>query len=169
MLHRNCAKLVRWRYIYRVLTRTDAETLNKWQREFSHRQPPPLARRPGQPRRPDARQAVENLGRQTELSMEESGRRAGRNARRAGAAGAGAGRAQQRTYRDFLRPVRRLAWSAPRPRGIRPRLLQLRPAHLRQSAVSRAAGKPRGEEKYATSSLWWTPTNPRRASWSRRS
>ena len=115
--------------IYRVLAQTDAETLNKWQREFytdSHRL------WPADPDSPAAQmrgKQWENLGRQTELSMEESGRRAGQDtAAQALQAQVQAGRSR-RTYRDFLR-----------------RFLQLRPAHLRQPAADRAAGKPRGEE-----------------------
>ena len=89
--------------IYRVLAQTDAETLNKWQREFytdSHRL---------WPADPDSLAAQmrgkqwENLGRQTELSMEESGRRAGQDtAAQALQAQVQAGRSR-RTYRDFLR------------------------------------------------------------------
>ena len=78
----------------------------------------------------------EDLGRQTELSMEENGQRAGQDAAaQALQAQVQAGRSR-RTYRDFLR--RFAVWhegAAPRPRGIRFRLLQLRPAHLRQSAA----------------------------------
>ena len=65
--------------IYRVLAQTDAETLNKWQREFytdSHRL------WPADPDSPAAQmrgKQWEDLGRQTELSMEESGRRAGQD------------------------------------------------------------------------------------------
>ena len=89
--------------IYRVLAQTDAETLNKWQREFytdSHRL------WPADPDSPAAQmrgKQWENLGRQTELSMEESGRRAGQDtAAQALQAQVQAGRSR-RTYRDFLR------------------------------------------------------------------
>ena len=89
--------------IYRVLAQTDAETLNKWQREFytdSHRL------WPADPDSPAAQmrgKQWENLGRQTELSMEESGRRAGQEtAAQALQAQVQAGRSR-RTYRDFLR------------------------------------------------------------------
>ena len=89
--------------IYRVLTKTDAETLNKWQREFytdSHRL------WPADPTSPEAQmrgKQWENLGRQTELSMEENGQRAGQEtAAQALQAQVQAGRSR-RTYRDFLR------------------------------------------------------------------
>ena len=89
--------------IYRVLAQTDAETLNKWQREFytdSHRL------WPADPDSPAAQmrgKQWENLGRQTELSMEESGRCAGQDtAAQALQAQVQAGRSR-RTYRDFLR------------------------------------------------------------------
>ncbi len=89
--------------IYRVLAQTDAETLNKWQREFytdSHRL------WPADPDSPAAQmrgKQWENLGRQTELSMEESGRRAGQDtAAQALQAQVQAGRSR-RLYRDFLR------------------------------------------------------------------
>ena len=89
--------------IYRVLAQTDAETLNKWQREFytdSH------CLWPADPDSPAAQmrgKQWENLGRQTELSMEESGRRAGQDtAAQALQAQVQAGRSR-RTYRDFLR------------------------------------------------------------------
>ena len=89
--------------IYRVLRECDEETLTRWLREFTcddHR---------FWPADPDSPQAQmqgkqwEQLGRQTQLSMEESGRHAGENA------GARALQAQvqasrsRRSYRDFLR------------------------------------------------------------------
>ena len=87
--------------IYRVLTKSDAETLNKWQREFytdSHRL------WPADPTSPEAQmrgKQWENLGRQTELSMEENGQRAGQDtAAQALQAQVQAGRSR-RTYRRF--------------------------------------------------------------------
>ena len=89
--------------VYRVLRECDEETLTRWLREFTcddHR---------FWPADPDSPQAQmqgkqwEQLGRQTQLSMEESGRHAGENA------GARALQAQvqasrsRRSYRDFLR------------------------------------------------------------------
>ena len=101
-LHEKCRFLAAGP-IYRVLAQTDAETLNKWQREFytdSHRL------WPADPDSPAAQmrgKQWENLGRQTELSMEESGRRAGQDtAAQALQAQVQAGRSR-RTYRDFLR------------------------------------------------------------------
>ena len=89
--------------IYRLLTQTDAETLNQWQREFhtdSHRL------WPADPDSPAAQmrgKQWEDLGRQTELSMEENGQRAGQDAAaQALQAQVQAGRSR-RTYRDFLR------------------------------------------------------------------
>ena len=101
-LRRSC-KFLAAGPIYRVLTKTDAETLNKWQREFytdSHRL------WPADPTSPEAQmrgKQWENLGRQTELSMEENGQRAGQDtAAQALQAQVQAGRSR-RTYRDFLR------------------------------------------------------------------
>ena len=89
--------------VYRVLRECDEETLTRWLREFTcddHR---------FWPADPDSPQAQmqgkqwEQLGRQTQLSMEESGRHAGENA------GARTLQAQvqasrsRRSYRDFLR------------------------------------------------------------------
>ena len=89
--------------IYRVLAKTDADTLNKWQREFytdSHRL------WPADPDSPEAQmqgRQWEDLGRQTELSMEENGRRAGQDTTaQALQAQLQAGRSR-RTYKDFLR------------------------------------------------------------------
>ena len=93
----------------RVLAQTDAETLNKWQREFytdSHRL------WPADPDSPAAQmrgKQWENLGRQTELSMEESGRRAGQDtAAQALQAQVQAGRSRPHLP-GFPAPVRRLA------------------------------------------------------------
>lgn len=89
--------------IYRALRETDDETLTKWLREF------PCDDHRFWPADPDSPQAQlqgkqwEQLGRQTQLSMEESGQHAGENA------GARALQAQvqasrsRRSYRDFLR------------------------------------------------------------------
>ena len=89
--------------IYRVLAKTDADTLNKWQREFytdSHRL------WPADPDSPEAQmqgRQWEDLGRQTELNMEENGRRAGQDTTaQALQAQLQAGRSR-RTYKDFLR------------------------------------------------------------------
>ena len=89
--------------IYRALRETDDETLTKWLREF------PCDDHLFWPADPDSPQAQlqgkqwEQLGRQTQLSMEEAGQHAGENA------GARALQAQvqasrsRRSYRDFLR------------------------------------------------------------------
>ena len=89
--------------IYRALRETDDETLTKWLREF------PCDDHRFWPADPDSPQAQlqgkqwEQLGRQTQLSMEEAGQHAGENA------GARALQAQvqasrsRRSYRDFLR------------------------------------------------------------------
>ena len=89
--------------IYRALAKTDADTLNKWQREFytdSHRL------WPADPDSPEAQmqgRQWEDLGRQTELSMDENGRRAGQDTTaQALQAQLQAGRSR-RTYKDFLR------------------------------------------------------------------
>ena len=83
--------------------KSDADTLNKWQREFytdSHRL------WPADPDSPEAQHAGrqwEDLGRQTELSIEENGRRAGQDTTaQALQAQLQAGRSR-RTYKDFLR------------------------------------------------------------------
>lgn len=89
--------------IYRVLAGTDAATLQKYRQEFycdSHRL------WPADPDRPSAQvrgKQWEQMGRQTELSMEESGQQAGETD------GAKALQAQvqasrsRRSYKDFLR------------------------------------------------------------------
>ena len=89
--------------IYRVLSTTDAATLEKYQREFycdDHRL------WPADPNSPSAQvkgKQWEQMGRQTQLSMEESGRQAGESE------GAQALQAQvqasrsRRSYKDFLR------------------------------------------------------------------
>ena len=89
--------------IYRVLAQTDAETF----KQVAAGRCPPTATASG-PLTPDSPAAQmrgkqwENSGRQTELSMEESGRRAGQDtAAQALQAQVQAGR--RRTYRDFLR------------------------------------------------------------------
>ena len=107
--------------IYRVLTKTDAETLNKWQRDFiqidSHRL------WPADPTSPEAQmrgKQWENLGRQTELSMEENGQRAGQDTAAQVFAGPGAGRAQPPHLPRLPAPLRRLVC---RSRTLTPRNL----------------------------------------------